>query len=113
MTRFNYLTSAAALMLALAGCSAEPSQESDAMPEQGEVTAGEPPAMVETMPVAEETPTASAPAVPTEEGRPPEKSRPKQEPAAKAAVPPRAKAVPEAPKPVEPDPHAGHDMDKM
>src|SRR3546814_9430941 len=60
-------------MLALAGCSAEPSQESDAVPEQGEVTAGEPPAMVETMPVAEETPTASAPAVPTEEGRPPEK----------------------------------------
>ena len=36
------------------------------------------------------------------------------EDAQEAAVPPRAKAAPEAPKPVEPepDPHAGHDMDK-
>src|SRR3546814_2298926 len=63
--------------------------------------AGEPPAMVETMPVADETPAVSAPTAPTEEAMPPEKSRPKQEPAAKAAVPPRAKAAPEAPKPVE------------
>src|SRR3546814_20838537 len=76
--------------------------------------AGEPPAMVETMPVADETPAVSAPTAPTEEAMPPEKSRPKQEPAAKAAVPPRAKAAPEAPKPVEPepDPHAGHGLDK-
>lgn len=112
MTRFIPLASAAALIFALAGCGTEPAQQSDVTPEQSEVTAGEPPAMVETMPVADEPPAASAPAAPTEEAMPPEKSRPKQEPAAKAAVPPRAKAVPEAPKPVEPDPHAGHDMDK-
>ena len=101
MTRFIPLASAAALIFALAGCGTEPAQQSDVTPEQSEVTAGEPPA-------------ASAPAAPTEEAMPPEKSRPKQEPAAKAAVPPRAKAAPEAPKPVEPepDPHAGHDMDK-
>ncbi len=112
MTRFIPVTGAAALMLALAGCGAEPAQKSDAAPEQGDVIAGEPPAMAETAPVAEETPTASDPVVPTEEATPPEKPRPKQEPAAKAAVPPQAK---EAPKPVEPepDPHAGHDMDKM
>ena len=113
MTRFIPLASAAALIFALAGCGTEPAQQSDVTPEQSEVTAGEPPAMVETMPVADEPPAASAPAAPTEEAMPPEKSRPKQEPAAKAAVPPRAKAAPEAPKPVEPDPHAGHDMDKM
>ncbi|WP_286750386.1 hypothetical protein [Sphingopyxis sp. SCN 67-31] len=111
MTRFIPLASAAVLIFALAGCGTEPAQQSDVAPEQGEVTAGEPPAMVETMPVADETPTASAPAAPTDEAVPSEKSRPKQEPAAKVAVP-RAKAVPEAPKPVEPDPHAGHDMDK-
>ncbi len=113
MTRFIPLASAAALILALPGCGAEPAPESDATPEQGEVTAVEPSAMVKTMPVAEEAPTASGTAVPTEGARPSEKSRPKPEPAPKAAVPPRAKAVPEAPKPVEPDPHAGHDMDKM
>jgi len=114
MTRFIPVTGAAALMLALAGCGAEPAQKSDAAPDQSEVTAGEPPAMAETTPIAEETSTVSDPVAPTEEASPPEKSRPKQEPAAKAAVPPRAKAAPEAPKPVEPepDPHAGHDMDK-
>lgn len=114
MTRFIPLASAAVLIFVLAGCGTEPAQQSDVAPEQSEVTAGESPAMVEIMPIAEETATASAPAAPTEEAVPPEKSRPKQEPAAKAAVPPRAKAAPEAPKPVEPepDPHAGHDMDK-
>lgn len=113
MTRFVPLSSAAALMLALAGCGAEPAQKSDITTEQGEVVAGEPPAMVETMPVAQDAQTTSGPAVPTEEAKPPEKSHPKQEAVAKAAVPPRAKLVPEAPKPVEPDPHAGQDMDKM
>lgn len=113
MTRFTPLASAAALIFALAGCGTEPAQQSDVASEQGEVAAGEPPAMVETMPVADKRPTASAPAA-TEEVVPPEKSRPKQEPAAKAAMPPQAKTAPEAPKPVEPepDPHAGHDMDK-
>lgn len=112
MTRFIPLSSAAALMLALAGCGAEPAQESDATPERSEVPAGEAPTMVETMPAAESAATAD-PAEATEVTRPPEKSRPKQEP--KVAVPPRAKAVPEAVKPAdpEPDPHAGHDMDKM
>ena len=114
MARYIPLASAAVLILALAGCGTEPAQESDGAPEQGEVSAGEPPAMVETIPVADETPTASAPAAPTDKAVPPENSRRKQEPAAKATVPPRTKAVPEAPKPVEPepDPHAGHDMDK-
>lgn len=113
MTRFIPLTSAAALMLALAGCGTEPAKESGAAPEQSEVVAGERPAIAETMPAAEEISTTSDSAVPTEEAKLPEKSRPKQEPAVKAAVPPREKAAPEPPKPVEPDPHAGHDMDKM
>jgi hypothetical protein len=115
MTRFIPLAAITALMLALAGCGAEPAQESDATPEPSEVPATQTPAMVEPAPVAEETSTASDPAVATQKARPPEKARPKQEPAAKATVPPRAKVVPDAPKPVEPetDPHAGHDMDKM
>lgn len=109
MTRYIPLASAAALMVALAGCGAEPTQKSDTAPEQSEVPAGEAPAMVETTPAADETPTAPE-AAPTEAARPAENSKP----AAKPAVPPRAKAAPEAPKPVEPepDPHAGHDMDK-
>src|SRR3546814_16528057 len=82
-TRFIPLASAAALIFALAGCGTEPAQQSDVTPEQSEVIAGEPPAMVETMPVADETPAVSAPTAPTEEAMPPEKSRPKQEPAAK------------------------------
>lgn len=115
MKGFIPLASAAVMISALAGCGTEPAQQSDVAPEQSEVTAGAPPAMAETMPVADETPAASAPAAPNEEAVPAEKSRPKQEPAAKAAVGPRAKAEPAAPKPVEPDPdpHAGHDMDKM
>src|SRR3546814_17587015 len=110
MTRFVPLSSAAALMLALAGCGAEPAQESAATPDQSEVPAGEAPTMVETMPAAEAAATAADPAEATEVTRPPEKSRPKQEP--KVAAPPRAKAMPEAVKPAdpEPDPHAGPDM---
>ena len=113
MTRFISVAGATALMFALAGCGAEPAQESDATPEPSEVPATQTPAMVEPAPVAEETSTASDSAVPSEGVRPPEKSRPTQDPA-KAPVQPRPKAVPEAPKPVEPepDPHAGHDMDK-
>jgi hypothetical protein len=109
MTRYIPLASAAALMVALAGCGAESAQKSDTAPEQSEVPAGEAPAMVETTPAADETPTAPE-AAPTEAARPAENSKL----AAKPAVPPRAKAAPEAPKPVEtePDPHAGHDMDK-
>ncbi len=109
MTRYIPLASAAALMVALAGCGAEPARESSTAPEQSEVPAGETPAMVETMPAADETPTAPE-AAPTEAARATENSKP----AAKPAVPPRAKAAPEVPKPVEsePDPHAGHDIDK-
>lgn len=62
MTRFIPLASAAVLIFVLAGCGTEPAQQSDVAPEQSEVTAGESPAMVETMPIAEETATASAPA---------------------------------------------------
>ena len=62
-------------MLALAGCSAEPAQESATAREQSEVNADEPPAMAEITPVVEET--ASDSAVPSEGVRPPEKSRPK------------------------------------
>src|SRR3546814_11226045 len=100
-------------MLALAGCGAEPAQESAATPDQSEVPAGEAPTMVETMPAAVAAATAADPAEATEVTRPPEKSRPKQEP--NVAAPPRAMALPEAVKPAdpEPDPHAGHDMDKM
>ena len=52
-------------MLALAGCSAEPAQESATAREQSEVNADEPTAMAEITPVAEETSTASDPVVPT------------------------------------------------
>src|SRR3546814_3262548 len=62
MTRFVPLSSAAALMLALAGCGAEPAQVSAATPDQSEVPAGEAPTMVETMPAAEAAATAADPA---------------------------------------------------
>src|SRR3546814_12549762 len=84
MTRFIPLASAAALIFALAGCGTEPAQQSDVTPEQSEVIAGEPPAMVETMPVADETPAVSAPPAPTEEAMPPAQSHPKQETTARA-----------------------------
>src|SRR3546814_2012320 len=69
MTRFVPLSSAAALMLALAGCGAEPAQESAATPEQSEVPAGEAPTMVETMPAAEAAATAADPAEATDVDR--------------------------------------------
>src|SRR3546814_19656674 len=59
MTRLIPLASAAALLFALTGCGTEPAQQSDVRPEQSEVIAGEPPAMVENMPVADETPAVS------------------------------------------------------
>src|SRR3546814_1897699 len=106
MTRFVPLSSAAALMLALAGCGAEPAQESAATPDQSEVPAGEAPTMVETMPAAKAAETAADPAEATEVTRPPEKSRPQQEP--QAAAQPRAKAKPQPVNPAapEPEPHA-------
>src|SRR3546814_11185323 len=69
MTRFVPLSSAAALMLALAGCGAEPAQESAATPDQSEVPAGEAPTMVETMPAAEAADTAADPAEASTEER--------------------------------------------
>src|SRR3546814_11135747 len=110
MTRFVPLSSAAALMLALAGCGAEPAQESAATPDQSEVPAGEAPTMVETMPAAEAAATAADPAEATEVTRPPEKPRPKQD--TKVAAPPRATALPDAATPHQPDPDppAGHNM---
>src|SRR3546814_12937785 len=94
MTRFVPLSSAAALMLALAGCGAEPAQESAATPEQSEVPAGEAPTLVETMPAAEAAATAADPAEATAVTRPPVKSRTTQEP--KVDVPPLAYATREA-----------------
>lgn len=111
MTRFILFASAAALLVALAGCGAEPAQKSEVAPELGKVPAGDTPAMIETAPASEAIPIAPAPTAATEATRQPEKSRPKPEP--KVAIPPRAKPVPEMPKPVKPDPHAGHDVDKM
>jgi hypothetical protein len=111
MTKLIPLSSAAALMLALAGCGSEPAKESDATPEPAEIPAGEAPPIADTVPAADDAPAASDPAAP-HAAKAPETTRPKQDPARKAGPPPETKTVPDAPKPAEPDPHAGHDMDK-
>lgn len=111
MTKFIPLSSAAALMLALARCGSEPAQESDVTPAQTEVPAVEAPPLAETKPAVADAPTASGSAA-TGMAKAPEATRPKNDPARKPASPPDTKAVPDAPKPAEPDPHAGHDMDK-
>jgi uncharacterized lipoprotein len=61
MTRFVHLSPAAAFMLVLAGCGAEPRQEADVAPVQDE-SAAVAPAPVEAPPAAEKT-AAEAPAV--------------------------------------------------
>lgn len=109
MTRFIALASAAMLMVALTGCGAEPAQKNEAAPEFGKVPILESAAKVEAVPPAEETPITPNTAAATEATKRPDISRPSTEP--KAPVPPQAKPVPEAPKSVEPDPHAGHDLD--
>lgn len=110
MTKFIPLSSAAALMLALTGCGSEPTKESDGTSEQTEAPAGEAPPIAGIMPAADDVPVASGPTA-TGPAKAPETVRPKQEPAKKASPQPETTAGPDAPKPAEPDPHAGHDMD--
>jgi hypothetical protein len=111
MTRFISLSPPAALMLVLAGCGADPRQEADAAPDRdGAAVAA--PAKAEASPGAEWTP-AEAATVSAAAPRTPETSSPAPKP--KTVVPPRTMPTPEASKPADPqpDPHAGHDMDKM
>ncbi len=107
------LTSATALILALAACGAEPTQTNEGPSEQRGNPGGMTPPIAETPPAVEGAPAQEEPAVATDGAKPPETSRPAKEPVAKAPVPHVAKPAPDPAKPAEPDPHAGHDMDKM
>jgi len=105
-----------ALLLLLAGCGGQPAKDSEAIVQQDQMPVSQADESAGEAPVANEAPTTSDAPAPAEVDKPaikPANPRPPQAAPAKAAPPQQKKSAPEAPKPAEPDPHAGHDMDKM